>query len=56
MQGHEFTTDLRILRLGGCHVVLGINWMKTVSPLIFHFNTLEGTFEREGKRLMLTKI
>jgi len=54
MQGHEFTIDLRILRLGGSHIVLGVDWMKTVSPLIFDFNTLEVTFERAGKRLTLT--
>ena len=35
MQGYEFSTDLRILQLGGCHIVLGVDWMRTVSPLIF---------------------
>ncbi|XP_052173263.1 uncharacterized protein LOC127788712 [Diospyros lotus] len=53
MQGHEFTTELRILHLGGCHIVSGVDWMKTVSPLIFDFNTLEVAFEKEGKRLTL---
>ena len=54
MQGYEFTTNLGILKLGGCHIVLGVDWMKMVSPLIFDFNELEVTFELGGKRLTLT--
>ena len=54
MQGHELSMDLRILKLGGCHIVLGVGWMKMVSPLIFDFNKLEVTFKLVGKRLTLT--
>jgi len=32
MGGHEFAVDLRILKLGGCHIILGVDWMRTVSP------------------------
>ncbi|XP_052198354.1 uncharacterized protein LOC127805643 [Diospyros lotus] len=51
MQGQEFC---RILKLGGCDRVLGVDWMKMVSPLVFDFNKLEVTFEMEGKKLTLT--
>jgi len=44
MSGQEFSANLQILKLGGCHVVLGVDWMKSVSPLVFDFNTLEVTF------------
>lgn len=54
MQGHEFNTDLQILKLGDCHVVLGVDWMKMVSPFIFDFNKLEVTFGLAGKRITLT--
>jgi len=27
MGGYEFSVDLRILGLGGCHIVLGVDWM-----------------------------
>ena len=54
MQGHEFSVELRILQLGGCEVVLGVDWMKTVNPLIFDFNTLEVTFDKGGRRIILT--
>lgn len=54
MQGYEFFAELRILQLGGCQVVLGVDWMKTVNPLIFDFNTLEVTFDKGGRRVTLT--
>jgi len=34
--------------------VLGVDWMRTVNPLIFYFNTLEVTFDKGGRRLTLT--
>ena len=27
MQGEEFRADLRLLPLGGCDIVLGIQWL-----------------------------
>ena len=39
--------DLRLLKLGGCDVVLGVNWMKNVSLICFDFNKMEVTFEKE---------
>lgn len=53
MGGHDFAVDLQILRLGGCHIVLGVDWMRTVSPLVFDFNILEVTFEKEGQKITL---
>ena len=53
MGGHAFVVDLRILRLGGCHIVLGVDWMRTVSPLVFDFNTLEVTFDTGGHKITL---
>ena len=45
--------DLRVLELGGCDIVLGVDWMRTVSPLTFDFNKLEIMVEIEGRRLTL---
>ena len=50
MQSQEFVADLWVLELGGCDIVLGVDWMKTVSPLTFYFNKLEMTMEVRGKR------
>ena len=33
--------------------MLGVDWIRIVSPLIFDFNTLEVTFEKGGRRLTL---
>ena len=53
MQGEEFEADLRLLKLGGCDVVLGVDWMKHVSLICFDFNKTEVTFEKEGRRMTL---
>ena len=54
MHGEPFKVDLRLLKLGGCDIVLGVDWMKGVSPINFNFNIMEVTFEKDGKRMTLT--
>ncbi|XP_052205446.1 uncharacterized protein LOC127810169 isoform X2 [Diospyros lotus] len=54
MQGEEFEADLRLLKLGGCDIVLGVDWMKNVSPIIFDFNKMEVMFKKDGKKMTLT--
>ena len=46
--------DLRILKLGGCDIILGEDWMRIVSPLTFDFNKLEVTVVIEEKKLTLS--
>ena len=53
MQEYEFKVDLRVLELGGYDIVLGVDWMRTISPLTFDFNKLEVTAEMGGKKLTL---
>ena len=36
-----------------CHIVLGVDWMKEVSPVNFDFNKMEVTLEKEGRRVVL---
>ena len=54
MQGEEFEADLCLLKLGGCDMVLGVNWMREVNPIYFDFNKMEVTFEKGGKKMTLT--
>ena len=54
MQGESFEADLRLLKLGGCDMVLGVDWMREVSPICFDFNKLEVTFEKGGRKMTLT--
>ena len=56
MQGERFEADLRLLQFGGCDVVLGLDWMKGVRPISFDFNRMEVSFEKEGRRLILTRV
>lgn len=37
MQGHTFQTDLRLIRIEGLNVVLGINWLKSYGLVTFDF-------------------
>ena len=54
MQGERFEANLRLLKLGGFDVVLGVDWMKQVSPICFDFNRMEAKFEKKGKLMTLT--
>ena len=53
MQGEEFQANLRLLRLGGCHIVLGVDWMRKVSFVSFDFNNMEVTLDKKGKIVVL---
>ena len=44
---------MRLLKLRGCHIVLGVDWMKGLSPISFDFNKMEVSLEREGRRVVL---
>ncbi|XP_026410826.1 uncharacterized protein LOC113306056 [Papaver somniferum] len=53
MQGHEFQYDMILLKLGGCDMVLGVDWMGGMSPMMFDFNNLTVTFIKAGKHITL---
>lgn len=53
MQEEKFEVDLKLLQLEGCDVVLGVDWMKGVSPISFDFNRMEVSFEKGGRRMTL---
>lgn len=46
MHRENFEADLRLLRLAGCDIVLGVDWKKGVSLISFDFNKMEVTFGR----------
>ncbi|XP_026441802.1 uncharacterized protein LOC113340978 [Papaver somniferum] len=48
MQGHTFSHDLHLLDLGGCDMVLGADWMRELSPMLFDFKKLTITFKHNG--------
>ncbi|XP_026379637.1 uncharacterized protein LOC113274474 [Papaver somniferum] len=56
MQGHPFVFDVRILELGGCDMVLGVDWMRNISPVKFDFKKMTVSFSQEGKEVELKGI
>jgi len=53
VQGTVFRTELFILPLAGCDVVLGIQWLRTLGPIVWDFTKLQMEFQYEGKNCML---
>ncbi|XP_026415875.1 uncharacterized protein LOC113311250 [Papaver somniferum] len=53
MQGHNFSHDLHILELGGCDMVLGVDWMREKSLMVFDFKKFLVKFQRQGKEIEL---
>jgi hypothetical protein len=53
MQGLVFRNDLFILPLAGCDVVLGIQWLRTLGPILWDFAKLQMKFHYMGKGCVL---
>lgn len=53
MHGVEFCTDIMLLPLGGCNMVLGIQWLVTLGPILWDFSQLQMEFSHAGKKVML---
>jgi len=53
MQGSVFRSSLFILPLAGCDVVLGIQWLRTLGPIMWDFSKLQMVFQHEGKECVL---
>ena len=49
MQGYEFLHQFNTLRLGGCDMILGVDWLARNSPMEFDFRRLSMKF-RKGKQ------
>lgn len=45
----EFTFDLRLLEIGGCDVVLGMDWIDSVVPVVLNTRTLAISFVRDSQ-------
>lgn len=54
VQGNQFVTDFFLLPLGGCDVVLGMQWLRTLGPVLWDFNSLTMSF-KDGNKLVNLK-
>ncbi|XP_026452244.1 uncharacterized protein LOC113352661 [Papaver somniferum] len=56
IQGHQFKEDFHVLALGGCDIVLGADWLKTLGNVMFNFPKLTISFTHLGTNITLTGI
>nr|CAD1831414.1 unnamed protein product [Ananas comosus var. bracteatus] len=52
MKGEKYTTDLRVIRLEGSSMILGIDWLRAHGPVTFDYNNNIITITR-GKQIHL---
>lgn len=56
LQGHTYSTDVMLLPLGDCDMVLGIQWLTTLGNIQWNFKELTMTFKCEGDTRILQGI
>lgn len=54
IQDFNFVSDLYVITLGGCDVVLGVQWLKTLGPILWDFDKLYMQFTRNAKTFCIT--
>ncbi|XP_060181956.1 uncharacterized protein LOC132611554 [Lycium barbarum] len=53
MQEEGFIFDIRVLKIGGCDMVLGMDWIDMIAPIILNTRPLSLSFLKEGKMITL---
>ncbi|XP_006577454.1 uncharacterized protein [Glycine max] len=53
IQGHMFTVTLRVLPLSGAEVVLGVEWLRTLGPVITNYASFTMHFSYLGESINL---
>ena len=56
MQIYEFKANLRVLKLSRHDIVLGVDWLKKYSPMLFDFIRLRPLFKKNGRMIELKGI
>ncbi|KAL5759632.1 hypothetical protein ACOSQ2_018470 [Xanthoceras sorbifolium] len=56
MQGVTFSTEMRLLTLGGCDAVLSMQWIREIGPIMLDAKQLSMSFMKEGKWVSLQGI
>lgn len=51
IQGDQFITHVYVIQLEGCDIVLGIQWLKSLRPILWDFSALIMKFQQGGKRI-----
>ncbi|XP_027071670.2 uncharacterized protein [Coffea arabica] len=53
IQDYQFQFDLKIMELGNCDIILGVDWMCQFSPITFDFHALSIALSSRGDLLHL---
>jgi hypothetical protein len=53
LQGYVFQANLHLLTLGGCDMVLGVDWLSTLGPILWDFIKLTMKFTHQTQEVML---
>ncbi|KAG6488248.1 hypothetical protein ZIOFF_057007 [Zingiber officinale] len=53
LPNYELITDLFLLPLDGCDVVLGAQWLRTLGDIIWNFSQLTMRFQDQGKEVCI---
>ncbi|XP_057989135.1 uncharacterized protein LOC131172203 [Hevea brasiliensis] len=53
---HRFVFDLKMLELRSFDIILGVDWMRTICPVLFDFVNSRVTFKKNGKEITLYGI
>lgn len=56
MQGQHFEADVLLISLGGCDMVLGVQWLTTLGPICWDFKALMMEFMLNGNQFVLKGI
>lgn len=53
VQGNTITTNFYLLTLGGCDVVLGVEWLRTLGPILWDFLQMTMEYTVGPKQVLL---
>lgn len=53
LQGHQLSTEMRLITLKGCDAVLGIQWLKTLGPITLDFENMVMEFQVQNKPIII---
>jgi hypothetical protein len=56
IQGHSFTTDMRVLDLQAYDAIIGYDWLKAHSPITHDWGNKSMTFDHKGKSIKLCEV
>lgn len=56
MQNELFAFKIRLLKVGGCDMILGMDWIDAVAPVVLHTRPYSMSFMKEGKMVTLVGV